>query len=151
MAGFASRPGFAASVVAAVILMELAAAGLALSADRNHVYLFGKREIGTMCLFKQRFGVPCPTCGITRSVVLTLHGEPGTAWQLNPGGPIAVLTTLYLSGAMLALAFFQRAGRDSAAGRASRQIRFSTVTLGVALAAAVAVHWAFELLAAAGR
>jgi len=151
MAGFASRPGFAASVVAAVILMDLTAARLALSADRDHVYLLGKTEIGAVCLFKQRFGLPCPTCGMTRSVVLTLHGKAGTAWQLNPGGPIAVLTTLYLSGAMLAMAFFQRAGRDSAAGKTRRRIRFSTVTLGVALAAAVLFHWASELLAATGR
>lgn len=151
MPGSASGPGFAAGVVAAAILVELTAAGMALSADREHVYVFGKVQTGAMCLFKQRFGISCPTCGMTRSVVLTLHGEAGTAWQLNPGGPIAVLTTLYLSGAMLALAFFQRTGRDSAAGTARRRIRLSTLMLGVALAAAVVFHWVSELLTAAGR
>jgi uncharacterized protein DUF2752 len=151
MASLASRPGFAAGVIAAVILVELAAARLALSADRGHVYLLDKTEIRAVCLFKQRFGIPCPTCGITRSVVLTLHGHTGPAWQLNPGGPIAVLSALYLSGAMLVLGFWQWTGRDNAAAAARRRIRFSTVTLGIVLVAAIVFHWTSELIAAAGR
>ena len=43
------------------------------------------------CAFKQRFGIPCPACGMTRAVVLTFARKAFTAAELNPGGPALVL------------------------------------------------------------
>jgi hypothetical protein len=39
-----------------------------------------------LCLIKHITGVPCPSCGSTRSVLSLLHGSISGAWQLNPIG-----------------------------------------------------------------
>jgi hypothetical protein len=124
---------------AAMLLFELAAAHVLLTADRDTVFFEGK-PIHVACSFKQRFGVPCPACGMSRSVVMTLHGDVATASALNPGGPLAILTTLYFTGAMLWLAL--RRGT-----RTVTFIQWSTAALGMVLIAAVCVHWIRELAA----
>lgn len=118
---------------AAMLLFELAAAHGLLTADRDTVFFNGK-PIHVACSFKQHFGVPCPACGISRSVVLTLHGDVATASELNPGGPVGVLTVIYFSIAMLWLAL-----RRSA--RTVTVIQWSTAALGIALIGVVCVHW----------
>ena len=47
------------------------------------------------CVFKGLTGIPCPTCGSTRSVVHLAHGDILTALALNP------LTTLCLLAAIV--------------------------------------------------
>jgi hypothetical protein len=47
------------------------------------------------CVFKGLTGIPCPTCGATRSVVHLSHGDILTAFTMNP------LTTLCLMTAVL--------------------------------------------------
>jgi Protein of unknown function (DUF2752) len=49
------------------------------------------------CVFKGLTGIPCPTCGSTRSVVHLAHGDILSALAMNP------LTTLCL---MAAIAYF---------------------------------------------
>jgi hypothetical protein len=49
------------------------------------------------CVFKGLIGIPCPTCGSTRSVVHLAHGDILSALAMNP------LTTLCL---MAAIAYF---------------------------------------------
>ena len=39
------------------------------------------------CLFQSLCGIPCPGCGVTRSVLAFLAGDLGRAWNLNPVGP----------------------------------------------------------------
>ena len=80
----------------------LVAARAVFRADGEHVWLLGQL-FGSACLFRERFGIPCPNCGMTRSVILALHGEFGAAMQLNPAGPLLVLGALAAS-ALLALA-----------------------------------------------
>jgi hypothetical protein len=36
------------------------------------------------CVFKRITGVPCPTCGATRSVLLLSQGDIGNAFSMNP-------------------------------------------------------------------
>jgi hypothetical protein len=43
------------------------------------------------CLFKAATGVPCPGCGITRSVVAILRGDFARAWRTNPASFAVVL------------------------------------------------------------
>jgi len=43
-----------------------------------------------VCLVKQFFGVPCPGCGITRSIAALLAGNPSKAIELNAAGPFVV-------------------------------------------------------------
>lgn len=46
-------------------------------------------DAGTLCLFKSATGVPCPSCGVTRSVLLLLQGNVLEAVWLNPLGILA--------------------------------------------------------------
>lgn len=39
-----------------------------------------------MCIFKARWGIPCPGCGLTRSVLLILQGRFAEAWAMHPFG-----------------------------------------------------------------
>lgn len=84
----------AALISGVVILVDAVAARLSLSADDARVYVFG-HPIDWECSMR-RAGLPCPTCGLTRSMVMALHGELARAWHMAPGGP------MLLAGAGLA-------------------------------------------------
>lgn len=43
----------------------------------------------TLCPTKAIFGIPCPGCGITRAIMLSLKGELIAALQLNPNIALA--------------------------------------------------------------
>lgn len=44
-----------------------------------------------LCIFRHVTGIPCPSCGTTRSVVALLHGSIYEAMMLNPAGlPVAL-------------------------------------------------------------
>lgn len=49
------------------------------------------------CIFASVFGIPCPGCGSTRSVMALLHGDVHGVLRYNPLGPVvAVLLALAL-------------------------------------------------------
>jgi hypothetical protein len=124
------KPGL---LLAAILLAELIAARMLLSADRERVSLAGTPIVAS-CSFKQRFGIPCPACGMSRSFVLALHGDVATAMDLNPGGPILVFGIAYFIGAMLCLSLRRRVTTKP-------RIQWCTATLGMGLIAVVCVHW----------
>lgn len=37
----------------------------------------------TICYFKNIFGIDCPSCGLTRSVIYWVHGDYVEAWKLH--------------------------------------------------------------------
>ncbi len=41
-----------------------------------------------MCWSRAVLGISCPGCGLTRSFVAMARGEIGSAWSLNPCGPL---------------------------------------------------------------
>jgi Protein of unknown function (DUF2752) len=43
-------------------------------------------SVPSVCLFKEVTGLPCPSCGTTRSLLLLLHGEVSAAFMTNPFG-----------------------------------------------------------------
>jgi hypothetical protein len=43
-----------------------------------------------LCPFRLLTGLPCPGCGLTRSVVCTLHGDLASAMMFHPLGPLVV-------------------------------------------------------------
>jgi hypothetical protein len=108
----------AAAVVGALIWLDAAALRLLFRADADAVYLLG-RKIAWVCSMRSRFGLPCPTCGLTRGVVLSLQGDWGRAWQVAPGGPVAVAGLLALATALLAVAMVGRKGWYSPLRRAA--------------------------------
>lgn len=147
MANIASRPGFIAGLLAVMLLTELAAARLLLDADREGVTVAGV-PWRNACAFKQRFGIPCPGCGMTRSVILTLHADVSTAVELNPGGPVIVFGLLYFSAAMIVLAVRQNVRPSREPVAAKRFIQWSTAVVGIVLISIVCVHWTSELISA---
>jgi len=66
----------------------------------------------SFCPFKVMTGLPCPGCGMTRSVVALLHGDATTSFYFHPLGVPLVLVVV-----LLALAdawIWWRAGRPGA-------------------------------------
>src|ERR1700684_2309702 len=98
----AARPGFPALVTGCITLADALAARWLLRADEEHVFVLG-RPIEWVCALRSRFGLPCPTCGLTRSVVMSLHGEFARAWRMAPVGPVAVIGLVAFAIAMLVL------------------------------------------------
>jgi hypothetical protein len=105
--GFTSRAGFTAAVLGVMLLAELAATSLLFSADQDFVYFLGHR-INYVCAARQRFGVPCPTCGLTRGFVLTVHGKTREAWRLSPTGPLAAVGMFGMGALLLIYAALQQ-------------------------------------------
>jgi disulfide bond formation protein DsbB len=109
------------------------AAGVLLSADADGVSFAGTRY-ANVCFFQRHFGVPCPTCGMTRSVVLTLHGQLGTALRINPAGPLWVLAAIAVSGGLIVLEW-----RPEETTR--RWVRRLAFAAGIGFLAVLAGHW----------
>src|SRR2546421_3781363 len=102
-----SRPGASAGVTGACVLLQLVALRALASATETYV-TFAGRELHMECSFRQHFGVPCPNCGMTRSVLLTLQGELGRAARVNFAGPFLVVGVVLFALAMFFLMFYQR-------------------------------------------
>lgn len=81
------------------MLLGVLALRFAFYADEDHSWFLG-RSFGSACWFRIRFGIPCPNCGMTRSLILAAHGEFLRAWQLAPGG-LAMVAAAVLSGVAL--------------------------------------------------
>jgi hypothetical protein len=92
------------------------------------------------CVFKGLTGIPCPTCGATRSVVHLSHGDILSAFTMNP------LTTLCLMTAVLCFIY----GLLSAAFHLPRIGFFFTDKERTAMRAGVVmlllVQWAYLII-----
>jgi Protein of unknown function (DUF2752) len=124
-----ARSGFAATVLGAILLLELVMTNLAFTADDDFVYFFGSR-INVACAARQRLGVPCPTCGFTRGFVLTVHGRVRDAWRLSPTGPLAVVGILGMGVALLAFAGFERRSTPAQVAAMKRWVQAGALAYG---------------------
>jgi hypothetical protein len=134
------RAGFAATVLGAMMLAELAIIGLAFTADADFVYFLGHR-INIVCAARQRYGVPCPTCGLTRGFVLTLHGRVREAWHLSPTGPLAVGGILGMSIALLVFANLERRRTPDQLAGLKRWVQTGALAYGVLAALIWIASW----------
>lgn len=82
-----------------IVLLDAVAARFALAADETRVYVFG-HAIPWECSMRKA-GLPCPTCGMTRSLVMALHGQIGRAWHMAPGGPVLLAGVLLAAGMLV--------------------------------------------------
>ena len=48
------------------------------------------------CPLRTVTGIPCPFCGMTRSVVAIVHGHLGASLRFNPGGIVIVALAIAL-------------------------------------------------------
>ena len=129
--------------VGGFLLFQLAAAAIFLQATEDGVSVAGI-PLGGACLFRRLTGLACPTCGMTRSVVLSLHGHLAAAFRMNPAGILWVLAVAAIGAALLWLGWRQRrAGRAETAGR---RVRALALVQGVSVGLALALHWIHVLL-----
>ena len=135
-----ATPGF----VGALLLAVLAALRTAATATPERVFVFG-RELTWACLFQRAFGVPCPICGMTRGVLLTLHGHFTDALHLNPAAPVLTLGVVLFACAMIFVAIYQRTHALLQVGRLHARIRLATRAYAFALVAIILLHWLIDL------
>ena len=57
-----------------------------------------------VCVMKQFLGVPCPGCGITRSIAALLAGNPSKAIECNAAGPFVMTFLLFQLALVVAAA-----------------------------------------------
>ena len=101
--------GLPEGAIALAIVAQLGLVRVLCRADEASVYVVGV-PWRAVCAARARFGVPCPMCGATRSLVLTVHGEIGLAWQLFPAGPLAVAGLCAFAIALAVLSWLVRRG-----------------------------------------
>jgi hypothetical protein len=55
------------------------------------------RDGPVLCLFRRITGVPCPSCGLTRSWLAAGHGRPRDAVGFHPLGPVTMVVAAWLA------------------------------------------------------
>lgn len=135
-----TRKEWAAGAAGAALLAQLALLR-ALGAATETAVWFAGRELQWGCAVRQLFGVPCPSCGLTRSVVLTTHGRLSTALALNPAGPLYVLGMLLLSAALFAVMLRPLVGARALGDDFPRRLLLSASAYGGLVVAAMLVNW----------
>jgi hypothetical protein len=137
---------YVTGIIGAVSLLSLLAVKLAAFATADVVWVLGyETHIG--CWFKDAFHAPCPFCGMTRSVVLTLQGDLPAAFRLNAAGPPIIFGTLALGIGMLFLSFAGGAARPSGASNNYGKKILTAAAIYFSLVALFSVaYWILRLL-----
>jgi hypothetical protein len=139
-----SRTTLAPGLVGASIMLQLGILRAFVSVSDGRVFVAG-HGLHWECRFRQLFDFPCPTCGMTRSVLHTLHGQFGEAWQLNPAGLFLVAGLFLLGLALIFLAFHRRHHTPHASGAIHRRIRIATKVYAHWLVVVLFAHWMIEI------
>ena len=144
MRTLASKPGFAALTIGVVILVHLAAFGLFFRTDLETVSFMG-HVLPETCSWKTTFGVPCPTCGMTRGIVLAMHGRLADSYEVNRSALILVGSAFLVGVGLLSAGALRL--RDQL--QASAQLGCWTQRLGLAggglWVLMLAVNWTLVL------
>ena len=130
--------------VAIGIVVQLLAVRLAFWSDGEEVRLFGA-PFGSACSFRMHFGVPCPGCGLTRSVALLLHSHVTQAWALHPIGPIAIVGLMLLAVALFRLAVTPSGSAVRFGSITPSQVRFASVAYAGASVTFWIVWWLYRI------
>lgn len=137
--GVDRRARVASGVAGAALVAQLLVLRAVSWADETSVILAG-REFDWGCSFRAAFGIPCPNCGMTRSIVMALDGELSRAFQMNPAGPLAVLGVLLLGAALIILSLGSgRGGRD--ASRPMRRLMAGAAGYGGLVFVVLLANW----------
>lgn len=140
MASTLTRKEWAAGAAGAALLAQLVLLRALGAASETSVWFAG-RELQWGCAVRQLFGVPCPSCGLTRSVVLTVHGQLETALALKPAGPLYVLGMLLLCAVLFALMLRPLFGARSLGENFPRRLLLSASLYGGLVVATMLVNW----------
>jgi len=135
-----TRREWAAGAGGAALLAQLVLLRTLGAANETSVWFAG-RELQWGCAVRQLFGVPCPSCGLTRSVVLTAHGQVWKAAALNPAGPLYVLGMLLLCAVLFAVMLRPLAGARAFGDDFPRRLLLSASAYGGLVVATMLVNW----------
>ena len=104
-----SRERLKTGLAGAALLASLAVARGLADASPAAVNIAG-HEMPVICPSRLLFGVNCPGCGMTRSVLLTLGGDLRGALSVNPAGPFLVVALVLLAAQLLLAAHVPEGG-----------------------------------------
>lgn len=135
-----STPG----IVGALLLAQLLLVRSLATADAARVFVMG-RELRWGCLFQRAFGLPCPACGMTRGVLLTLDGHVIDALSVNPAAPVLTLGVILFAVAMIFVAVYQRAHDPLVSGRLHAHVRLASRAYAGLFFAVMLAHWIVEI------
>jgi len=131
-----SRERLKTGLTGAALLASLALARGLATASPAAVHVAG-RELPVICPSRLLFGVSCPGCGMTRSVLLTLGGDLRGALALNPAGPVLVAALVLLAAQLLLAARI-----DEGSPSVKRRLLSWATLYGVVVASVMLVQWA---------
>jgi hypothetical protein len=98
----------------------------------------------SVCLFKEVTGIPCPSCGTTRSLLLLMNGDFRASLMMNPLGLLLaaalVVIPLWIAADVLRRSdsFFRRYVQ-------MEQLLLRNKPLAAAAAALVALNWFWNI------
>jgi hypothetical protein len=93
-----------------VLMLLACAGGLIWSMLLYNSYDTIENQGPSVCMIKNITGVPCPSCGSTRSVSAILHGDIRSAIRFNPFG---LIITLIMIISPLWILYDAGAGKDT--------------------------------------
>jgi hypothetical protein len=62
----------------------------------NFTFYSNQNTIGTVCFFKNITHLPCPSCGITRAIILLMQGNFVASIEMNPLGLIVFCSMIII-------------------------------------------------------
>ena len=131
-----SRERLKTGLVGVALLAPLALARGLAEATPAAVHVAG-RGLPVICPSRLLFGVNCPGCGMTRSVLLTLGGDLRGALSVNPAGPVLVAALVLLAAQLLS------AARVNGGGTLAKRRLLSWASLyGAVVASVMLIQWA---------
>ena len=100
--------------------------------------------VGTLCLVKSATGIPCPSCGITRSVLLLFQGDIANAAWINPLGILASVLLIVIPMWILSDFFRKRNSLPLVYKRSEELIRSNKIIY-LPLIALIAINWIWNI------
>ena len=140
------RTRLLAGFAGGALLASLAVARVFAAASAEAVRVAGA-ELPVVCVSRLLFGVSCPGCGMTRSVLMTLGGDLRGALAANPAGPLLVVA-LALLGAQLLYAASRPLGLGAGRQSFKPRLRFWASAYAAAVVSVMVIQWVGGLLRA---
>ncbi|MEA1997125.1 MAG: DUF2752 domain-containing protein [Gemmatimonadota bacterium] len=82
------------------------------------------------CVWHRLTGLPCPFCGLSRSVCALSHGSPGLAVEYHPFGPLVYAAGLLLLASSI---YTWSTGREFKPASGHSRIKPAFITLSICL------------------
>jgi hypothetical protein len=118
--------GIVAAALAAVFVLSFAGVDRWVAAQAAP----GDESVRTLCALRLLTGIPCPSCGLTRSFCSIGRGEPVAAVEFHALGPVVFALFAFLLVRSAGIAIRGRSWLDGSAQRLVRAIPI-LVTVGI--------------------